>query len=219
MDFYTNLRPHSTVQHTISVVLITQSRLELVSASLVASALKCVCMVIAMVLTATLQITGDVGAIVVMNVDQCDRAQEACSGSQGGQVPTFLINSAVISQVTSAASGTVPVAFRKVSCDMGSSTIGVMFGQANEIISETYFRLRGTRAAKLFMCGHLIDILVYGETVGIARVEVLGSALGATGGKWTALTPNVQGCFEYNLGGIGSPFQVCSPSSQVLVMH
>lgn len=75
-------------------------------------------------------------------------------------MPTFLINSAVLSQVTSATTGGVPVAFRKVSCDMGSSTMGVMFGQADEgPISETGFHLRGTiaSAAKVFQWDDLID--------------------------------------------------------------
>ena len=70
--------------------------------------------------------------------------------------------------------------------------------------------MQGTRT-KTHITEEASLIAVYGERVGVAKVEVLGSPTGATGGKWTQLLQTNVGLYEWYIGFIGSPFQVRFP--------
>lgn len=147
------------------------------------------------------EIFGDLGSIVVMVVDICDKmCCKNCQGSLGGpkgpaDIPNFDINSATIyKSLTSANNGGIPISYRKISCNMSSiSGVGVMFHMENEgKVQEAYFRMR-----------------VFGAAVGIASVEVKGAITGGTGGNWTPLKRFWEGGWNWtNSGNIGAPFQV-----------
>lgn len=151
------------------------------------------------------QLFGDKGTIVVMTADVCDKGCcDNCQGSLGGpkgpaDVPNFDVNSAVLGMLTDGNNGGVPIAYRKVSCDMAGTTpspssgMGIMLANANEgNMQAGYFRMR-----------------MFAHAVGVANVEVKGSAGGATGGNWTPLKKIWQGAWDWiNAGDVGAPFQV-----------
>lgn len=85
------------------------------------------------------EIFGDAGSIVVMVADVCDKGCcNNCQGSLGGpkggaDIPNFDVNSPVFTRLTKANNGGVPIAYRKVSCDMTTGAgVGVMFHMADE---------------------------------------------------------------------------------------
>jgi len=140
------------------------------------------------------ELTGDTGTITIMVADVCNTGCCAnCQGSLSGDIPDFDLNGLVYSQMTASNTGGVPIAYRKVTCDMSSiPSAGVMFGLANEgTFSVNSFRLR-----------------VFGATVGITSVEVQGSVAGATAGNWVALNRIWEGGWTWTLGDIGAPFSL-----------